>query len=99
VIASFGLAWNCRTCRRPLSESGTAFAVFILQPEVEPIDQGGDARGAGEHVALQRKGRDVTRARIALALASWTAADRAPFAKLFDRFTDEMTRESDARAR
>lgn len=33
VIAFFGLAWNCRTCRRPLSESGTALAVFILQPE------------------------------------------------------------------
>ena len=29
----FGLARNWRTCRRPLSESGTALAVTIFQPE------------------------------------------------------------------
>ena len=46
--------------------------------------------------ALQRRGSDLTRARIALALADWSATDRQRFAALFARFADGMT--SDARS-
>ena len=42
--------------------------------------------------ALQRRGSDLTRSRIALAIADWSAADRAAFATLFDRFASAMTR-------
>jgi DNA-binding MarR family transcriptional regulator len=40
---------------------------------------------------LQQRGSNLTRARIALAVASWSAADRARFAQLFGRFADGMT--------
>jgi len=43
--------------------------------------------GAG----IQRRGSDLTRARISLAVADWSAADRAKFAKLFRRFAEGMT--------
>jgi DNA-binding MarR family transcriptional regulator len=41
--------------------------------------------------ALQRRGGDATRARIGEAMADWTAADRATFARLFGRFASDMT--------
>lgn len=41
--------------------------------------------------ALQRRGSDLTRARIALALADWNATDRQRFADLFARFAHGMT--------
>jgi DNA-binding MarR family transcriptional regulator len=44
------------------------------------------ARGA----RLQAKGSDLTRARIALAIGSWSEADRARFAELFTRFAGAM---------
>jgi DNA-binding MarR family transcriptional regulator len=40
--------------------------------------------------ALQAKGSDLTRARIALALAGWSDADRAAFERLFARFVSAM---------
>jgi DNA-binding MarR family transcriptional regulator len=43
---------------------------------------------AGE--ALRRRGSELTRARIALALTGWSAADRARFATMFGRFSDGM---------
>lgn len=39
---------------------------------------------------LQARGSDLTRARIALATAGWTAADRATFERLFARFVGAM---------
>ena len=39
---------------------------------------------------LQAKGSDLTRARIALATAGWSAADRATFERLFARFVGAM---------
>jgi DNA-binding MarR family transcriptional regulator len=65
-----------------------------LRRRLEP----GDARKVVVEItrsgaALQRKGSDLTRARISLALGDWSAADRAAFAKSFDRFTAAMTRE------
>lgn len=67
----------------------------LLRRRAEP----GDARKVVVEVtaagaALQRKGSDLTRARIALALDRWSAADRAAFARLFERFTEGMTGES-----
>lgn len=44
------------------------------------------ARGA----RLQARGSDLTRNRIALAIDTWTAAERAQFAELFRRFVDCM---------
>jgi DNA-binding MarR family transcriptional regulator len=44
------------------------------------------ARGA----KLQAKGSDLTRARIAVATAAWSEAERAAFARLFDRFVGAM---------
>jgi DNA-binding MarR family transcriptional regulator len=44
------------------------------------------ARGA----RLQAKGSDLTRARIAVAIEGWSAADRARFADLFGRFARAM---------
>ncbi|HEY5922249.1 MAG TPA: hypothetical protein VIV11_11290, partial [Kofleriaceae bacterium] len=41
--------------------------------------------------ALQRRGSELTRARITLALDRWSAADRAEFAVMFGRFTAGMT--------
>lgn len=40
--------------------------------------------------ALQAKGSDLTRARIALALARWSATDQATFERLFRRFVTSM---------
>ncbi len=40
--------------------------------------------------ALQARGSELTRARIALALEGWSAADRRMFAELFARFTGAM---------
>jgi DNA-binding MarR family transcriptional regulator len=45
--------------------------------------------------ALQRRGSELTRARIALAIDGWNAADRRLFAELFARFAAGMT--ADAR--
>ena len=39
---------------------------------------------------LQAKGSDLTRARIAVATAGWSAADRATFERLFARFVGAM---------
>jgi len=63
----------------------------LLRRRAEP----GDARKVVVEVtaagaALQRKGSDLTRARIALALEGWSAAERAAFARLFGRFTAGM---------
>jgi DNA-binding MarR family transcriptional regulator len=44
------------------------------------------ARGA----KLQARGSDLTRARIALAIESWSRADREEFARLFARFASGM---------
>jgi len=41
---------------------------------------------------LQAKGSDLTRARIALAVADWSGADRATFERLFARFVGAMVR-------
>lgn len=41
---------------------------------------------------LQAKGSDLTRARIALAVGDWSAADRAVFERLFARFVGAMVR-------
>lgn len=41
--------------------------------------------------ALRERGSELTRDRIALAIADWSAADRAQFAALFDRFAAAMT--------
>ena len=41
---------------------------------------------------LQAKGSDLTRARIALAVRDWSAADRATFERLFARFVGAMVR-------
>jgi DNA-binding MarR family transcriptional regulator len=65
-----------------------------LRRRLEP----GDARKVVVEItragaALQRKGSDLTRARIALALGDWSAADRAAFVKLFGRFTAAITSE------
>ena len=65
----------------------------LLRRRLEPTDARKvvlDVTRAG--AALQRRGSDLTRSRIALALASWSAADRAMFARLFARFADSMTR-------
>ena len=64
----------------------------LLRRRAEP----GDARKVVVEVtaagaALQRRGSELTRARIKLALGRWTAADRAAFAALFGRFTEGMT--------
>lgn len=64
----------------------------LLRRRAEP----GDARKVVVEItavgaALQRKGAELTRARIALALDSWSAADRATFARLFARFTERIT--------
>jgi DNA-binding MarR family transcriptional regulator len=48
--------------------------------------------------ALQRRGGDVTRARIADALAGWTVADRATLARLFGRFAADMASDLDGAA-
>jgi len=53
------------------------------------------ARGA----RLQAKGSRVTRARIALALDAWTAADRGRLAALLDRFVDHLLLERPERPR
>ena len=42
--------------------------------------------------ALQRRGSNLTRARIELAIEDWSAADRERFARLFGRFADAITR-------
>jgi DNA-binding MarR family transcriptional regulator len=42
--------------------------------------------------ALQQRGSDLTRARIALAVAGWSARDRKQFAALFGRFADGITK-------
>jgi DNA-binding MarR family transcriptional regulator len=42
--------------------------------------------------ALQRRGSDLTRARIELATDGWTARDRRQFAALFGRFADGITK-------
>ncbi|HEY5923224.1 MAG TPA: MarR family winged helix-turn-helix transcriptional regulator [Kofleriaceae bacterium] len=64
----------------------------LLRRRAEP----GDARKVVVEItatgaALQRRGSELTRARITLALDRWSAADRAEFAALFDRFTVGMT--------
>jgi len=43
---------------------------------------------------LQQQGSDLTRARIALAVAGWAEADLARFAALFGRFTEGMLAEA-----
>ena len=63
----------------------------VLERRIEP----GDARKVGLAVtrkgaALQRRGGDLTRARIAVATRDWPAADRRRFAALFRRFADAM---------
>lgn len=45
---------------------------------------------AGRGARLQARGSDLTRARIELAIASWSDADRARFAALFARFAAAM---------
>jgi DNA-binding MarR family transcriptional regulator len=49
--------------------------------------------------ALQMRGSELTRARIALALEGWSAADRRLFAELFARFTGAMLTAPTMRAR
>lgn len=66
----------------------------LLRRRAEP----GDARKVVVEItaagaALQRRGSELTRARIALALRAWKPADRAAFATLFGRFTEGMTSE------
>jgi DNA-binding MarR family transcriptional regulator len=48
---------------------------------------------------LQEQGRELTRARIALALDGWTAADRSSFTALFTRFASSLAGEPPSRPR
>jgi DNA-binding MarR family transcriptional regulator len=70
-----------------------AVASGLLERRAEP----GDGRKVvlavtRDGAALQKRGSDLTRARIALAVADWSAADRERFAGLFSRFADGITR-------
>jgi DNA-binding MarR family transcriptional regulator len=58
------------------------------QGDARKVVLGVTAKGA----ALQRRGSDLTRARIALAVDGWSAADRTQFASLFGRFADGITK-------
>ena len=57
---------------------------------VAQLEQLFDAGAMVDLAALQAKGSDLTRARIALALAGWSASDQATFERLFRRFVTAM---------